>query len=140
MVKYVIGMLAVVVLVVASVFVLVARRNDSRAEAKPATSVTITIAPSGITPREFQVERGRAIEITVSNRVEINQTLELDSPDVEQLAGFAASHSGGLPALYIDSKSHSDVSATARFTRSGTYELHLTGFSLADEIIKAVVK
>jgi hypothetical protein len=141
MAKYFLGTIAVAVLLAVGAFLIMAQLNDSRAETKPATQVTITVAPTGIKPREFEVERGRAVEITVLNRVDLDRTLELDSPDVEQLSGFIANRAAKtLPAFYIDSKAYNDASASARFTKPGTYELRLTGFQLADEIIKVIVK
>jgi hypothetical protein len=127
MARYMLGALAAIVLVGATAFYVLARLNDGNAETLPAPPVTVVFLDRGPIQQRFEFEVDRPTDIVFDNRTDYARAITWDGLEAEQLTNIKQPPPGGpaTPRIYIEAPPHKGVSGTVRFTKRGTYTMHI---------------
>ena len=131
MLKYTLGALAALVIVVTIGFIILAQVTDGGADIGPAPRVIVTVIEDGsVPPLVLHAPEGQIINLELSNRSVVARSIRLDSDSVETLPQVPTSSEevvsrDAVPGISFEASAGTVGSRLVRFKDKGEYQLNI---------------
>lgn len=126
MLKYTLGALFAVVILVATGLIILSRVDDSDADLGQAPQIIVVMSNRDLFPLKMEIERGQITELRVDNQRPRTMVLSIEGEGIEQLPRLPGPDDVGsrdpLPYVSLQTSPLRSTSEYVRFNESGEYE------------------